>query len=492
MKRFKINKYILFGLGVLVTGALFLLGQHGHDTSAADGAPVSALIGVVALTEAEKAGLNDEDQKMMLAVKKLALQTADDAMKGLIKQDELAALISGASLELKGSDGKSEGAKKLEEHLFELKDIARKQGTSLAELQLKLNDQATGGKSIAQVMAENKEEIKRVYNQGSGNKQFMILVNHKGEFVARPYDPTDKAAGPHASIADVGTPGNSSSIASSISTATILRMGGDAPIQSQYRNTPWVFDLCNLVNVGMDMPFAVWYDEQAKQGASATSAEGASKPLSQYAYTLKSAEYKKEATLLGFTQEFSMDFERLQSDILGKGRTDVINRINTAVLANIVTSATAYNTSASFGTRAAANVNDWLVLAAMCAQVDSATFGANANAAIMSTFKKYNLGTLQTTQMDWIDVPSVLSNLSLIGNPAMTADQVLAGDFKQYNILLRGGLIVKVGYNGTDFAENRFSTVMEQFYFDYISSLRTPAIVKGADFATVKTALTEA
>jgi hypothetical protein len=212
-------------------------------------------------------------------------------------------------------------------------------------------------------------------------------------------------------------------------------------------------------------------------------------PLHNEAY-LKSAEYKKEATLLGFTQEFSLDFQRLQSDILGKGRIDVINRINTAVLANIITAGTAYNTQASFGTRAAANVNDWLALAAMAAQVDSATFGANANAAIMSTYKKYNLGTLQTTEMEWLDVPSVLSNLSLIGNPAMAADNVLVGDFKQYNILLRGGLIVKVGYNGTDFAENRFSTVMEQYYFDYISTLRTPAIVKGTTFATVKTAIT--
>ena len=185
-----------------------------------------------------------------------------------------------------------------------------------------------------------------------------------------------------------------------------------------------------------------------------------------------------------------MDFERLQGDILNKGKVDLVNRINTAILANIITAATAYNTSASFGTRAANAVNDWVALAAMAAQVDSATFGANANAAIMSTFKKYNIGTLQTSQFEWIDTPDVLSNLAMIGNPAMGADDVLVGDFKQYNILLRGGLIVKVGYNGTDFVENRFSTVLEQFYFDYISSLRTPAIVKGTTFATAKAAIT--
>jgi hypothetical protein len=46
-----------------------------------------------------------------------------------------------------------------------------------------------------------------------------------------------------------------------------------------------------------------------------------------------------------------------------------------------------------------------------------------------------------------------------------------------------------VGYNGTDFGDNKFSTVMEQFYYDYISTVRKVAIVSGPDFATVKAAI---
>lgn len=480
MKSLKLNKYVVIAIGLFVAVALFILGKG--DAGVQDYALATAP--VVTLTAAEKEGFNENEQKVILAVKKMAEQMKGSFLEGAISKEELKEALTGIEKELKTDAGKS-----LKEQFEELKEMAKKQGTTLQELGLKLNGVETGNKSIAQVMEEQKEELRKTYNNGSGVKQYMILVNEKGQFVARPYDPT-KAAGPHASTADVGGGGNTASIASSINAATILRMGGDAPIQSQYRNTPWVFDLCNLVNVGVDTPFAIWYDEQAKQGASATVAEGGTKPKTQYAYTLQSSQYKKEATLLGFSQEFSMDFERLQSDILGKGRIDVINRINTAVLANIISAATAYNTSASFGTRAAANVNDWLVLAAMAAQVDNATFGANANAAIMSTFKKYNLGTQQTTTMEWIDTPDVLSNLAKIGNPAMGADDILVGDFKQYNILLRGGLIVKVGYNGTDFADNMFSTVIEQFYYDYISTLRTPAIVKGQTFAAVKALLT--
>lgn len=480
MKKFKINKYMAIAIGLFITVGLFLLGR----TEEAAGM-VIANGPVIALTEAEKAGFSENEQKVILAVKKMAEQMKAGFKEGLVSKEEIAALIANIKLDPTAGDA----AKTLKEQLNDLQEMAKKQGTTLTELGLKMNGVESGNKSIAQVLEEQKEELKNVYQRGSGVKEFMIQVNEKGQFVARPFDRT-KAAGPHATIDAVGGGGNTSSIAHSLTTAAILRAAGDAPIQGQYRNTPWVFDLCNLVNVGFELPIAIWYDEQAKQGASTEVAEGGTKPLSQYAYTLKSAEYKKEATLLGFTDEFNLDFERLQSDILGKGRVDVINRINTAVLARIITAATAYNTQASFGTRPAANVNDWVALAAMAAQVDNATFGANANAAVMSTFKKYNLGTAQTDDKAWLNIPDVLKQLAFIGNPAMAADDVLVGDFKQYNILLRGGLIMKVGYNGTDFAENRYSTVLEQYYFDYISALRQVAIVKGQTFATVKTAIT--
>ena len=80
----------------------------------------------------------------------------------------------------------------------------------------------------------------------------------------------------------------------------------------------------------------------------------------------------------------------------------------------------------------------------------------------------------------------------MVGNAGVGADDVIVGDFKQYNILLRGGLIMKVGYNGTNFAENKFSVVLEQYYFDYISTIRAKALVKGTTFATVKAAIATA
>lgn len=375
--------------------------------------------------------------------------------------------------------------------LAAVKAIAEKQGTTLTELTMKIDTGDAVTKSISEVLKGDEEELRKLYTQRNGQKTYMVTMNNKGAMVMKPFDET-KTAGPNASISGING-GTAASISQSLDAATLLRIGAGSPIYGQYRNTPWVFDLCNTINGSFNssMPFAMWFDEQAKTGASANVTEGATKPTMQYIYALKSATYKKEAALVGFTEEFHLDFAQLESDIMGKSRIDVINRVNQAILPNIVTAATAYNTSASFtGGTPISSANDFDAIAAMAAQVDNATFGsARANAAVMSTYKKYRMGITKNTQGSYLNPPDVLSGIGFVGNPSMAADDALVGDLKQYQILLRGGLIVRVGYNGTDFAQNMFSVVLEQFYFDYISDIRKVAIVKGPDFATVKTAI---
>lgn len=474
----------MMGISLIVAVALFVVGKgEGHD--AAQGI-ITANIGLITLTEAEKSGFSEGEKKVIAAVEKLCGQVQTKANQGLISKEEIGAFMKGVQETYKNDEILA-----LSESLKKLDDVAKAQGTSLAEMELKLQS-ANGGsfKSIGEVLQENEAELKKVYLNGSGTKTFMMQVNAKGELVMKPFDTTAKAAGPHATTGGVGGVGNTASIAATIDAASLLRIGGNSQIVSSYRNNSWVFDLANVVNAGFEMPFAMWYEEVAKQGASATVAEGATKPATQYSYNLKTNPYKKEATLVSFTEEFAMDFPRLQDDIVNKGRVDVINRINTAILANITTAATAYSSSVAFkGGSVVANVNDFDALAAMAAQVDNVTFGATANTAVMSTYKKYRMGITKSTQGEYVDRPSVLDNLAFVGNPDMAADAVLVGDLKAYNIILRGGFIVKIGYNGTDFAENKFSVVMEQYYFDYISAIRQAAIVKGPDFATVKTAI---
>lgn len=228
-------------------------------------------------------------------------------------------------------------------------------------------------------------------------------------------------------------------------------------------------------------------DEKEVVGSSATVAEGGTKPKVNYSYELKSSTYNKEAQLLQFTDEFTMDFGELEQRILENGRTDLINSISSKILPNIQAAATGYTTATEFkGGEVVSNPHDFDVIAAMAAQVDSATFGgASTNVALMDTFKKYRMGISKDNENSYVNSPDVLNGVSFVGNPDVTVGDLIVGDFKQYNILLRGGIIVKVGYNGTDFAENKFSVVLEQFYFDYISSIRSKALVSDT-FSNVK------
>jgi len=313
----------------------------------------------------------------------------------------------------------------------------------------------------------------------------------------KPIDMT-KTTGLEATIAGVPA-GAVASITQALDAATLLRVGAGSMINSQYRNSAWIFDLCNTINASYisAQPFAMWFDEQPKVGASATVVEGTTKPSSQYIYQLNSATYKKEATLIGITEEFHIDFAQLESDLLNKGRIDVINRVNQAILPDIITAATVYNSSAAFkgSSGGVPNVNDYDAIAALAAQVDNATFGgAKTNVAIMGTNKKYRMGLTKNTLGSYLNPPDVLNGVSFVGNPSVDTafpgvEGLIAGDLKQFNIILRGGLIVRVGYNGNDFGNNQFSTVMEQFYYDYISTVRKVAIVQGPDFATVKAAI---
>jgi hypothetical protein len=157
----------------------------------------------------------------------------------------------------------------------------------------------------------------------------------------------------------------------------------------------------------------------------------------------------------------------------------------------LLAAATAYNTGTSYKNGAVVTpYNDYLAIDAAAAQVDATTFGGRANAAIMSTYKYHRVNTQMDTQGRFLMPPAALNGISQLGNPAMGLDDLIVGDLKQFNLILRGGLIVRVGYNGTDFAQNMFSTVIEQYYYDYISAIRAVAIVKGQTFAAIKTAIT--
>jgi hypothetical protein len=378
-----------------------------------------------------------------------------------------------------------------EEFKTKMEAIAKDQGKTLGALRDAIS---TSGMqkvdSIYDVLKKDEVELNKIFERRSDNIAYEIKMNSKGEIFARRYLGAEKAAYSHATIDQVDNNANVASIAHSLSLGTILRMGSDAPIVSQFRNTPYIFDLCDTVETSS--PIATWMEELPKEGGSSNHVEGTSKPLSQYFHVIKSSDYKTEATLLTFTNKFNLDFARLQQEAIIGARADLVNRINASVQTDLFASATAYNQGATFAPLIdKENPNDFDAIAAMAAQAESATFGGvTSNAVLMSTLKKYAIGLTTDNTLAYINAPDVIRNMAFVGNPGVpNVDSVIVGDFKQYKILLRGGMIMRVGYNGIDFAENKFSVVLEQDYFNYISAIRATALVKGTTFATVKTAI---
>lgn len=379
-----------------------------------------------------------------------------------------------------------------EEFQQKIDGILEKQGLTLADIQEKMSTGSATIKTIEDVLKEHEAELRQIASRGNGVKEFMLSYTPKGEIIFQPFNRmASKAPGPTGTVDNLGG-GNLSSVLQNISESQILRMGANSQIIDNYANNAWIFELVNTTTADFyTSHLATYWEELPREGSPANVSEGGTKPLVQYRYALRSHSYKKAAQLLQFTEEFNIDFRKLSDDIMGKGRRDLRNFINGEVLTDIVNQATLYNTADEFtaGSQPIQNVNNYDAIAAMAAQVDNATFGNMANAALMSTFQKYRMGIEKSTVGDYINRPSVIDPIRFVGNPSMGADDVVVGDLKQYNVIMRGGLIVRVGHNGTDFAENKFSVVMEQFYWNYISAARKSAIVKGATFAAVKAAI---
>ncbi len=379
-----------------------------------------------------------------------------------------------------------------------VKEAAVKQGAEVAAIKMLVTSNSEKGEDVATFMDKNKEKISAAH-KNKDTFEFMIYSNDSGKFeakeVAKSTNGTYSFKGPHATVAGVGGGGNVASIFQSISAAGILRAIPNAAFESNYRNNQWLFPYLGVETVGMENRTAFWFDEETVIGGSTIVAEGAAKPYVQYGATLRNADYRKRAVVMEFTEEFSTDFSFLQSRFLGQARIDLLNDINQDVYTRLVAATTAYQAGDATAFKAAnggvvANANNYDVLVALATKVNNATFGANANAAIMSTYKAGAMAITKDTQGRYLDAPQYLDSMAMIENPSVGNDDIIVGDLTQYKLQLRGGMIVRAGMAGNNLIENKMTYVMEQYYFDYIPAKRVPALVKGGTFAAVKTLLT--
>jgi len=81
-----------------------------------------------------------------------------------------------------------------------------------------------------------------------------------------------------------------------------------------------------------------------------------------------------------------------------------------------------------------------------------------------------------------------LSGLVIISSTNMTSDNFLVGDFTKFNVRVREGVNIQVGYEGDDFARNMVSILAEARLCSFVKQNDTGAFVTG-DFTTAIAAL---
>lgn len=398
----------------------------------------------------KKDGLTGETLKMAEAMEAAFAPAFAGVNKGLTEA-EVDSLIDKA---LKNKD-------LTEDQIKTIKETASAVRTQAAEIEkLKSNAIETQEENFLETLKAAEKELKAIQKTKVGVKEFVI-----------------KAPG----VTTTATSGSTRALTNSVSAFTAQRMG-DGPMNLINRADPFVLD---YVNVGTtNSSVLIWFDELAKEGDFAITAEGAVKPMVQYRFERKSASYDKAAGYTQITDEFERDFPGLYTTIRRLMVTDCKLKIADLILTNLISVTPTFSYT---GLNAKIdNADNFAAIKAAVVGSKSLYFTPNvlflnpADAAIMSLTK--------STTGEYIMYPFDQMFDAVIEDPRITAGTFLLGDLSNYNVDMYGDIIVKIGYINDDLIRNQFTVVVEQFFFQYISSNKLGGLVKGT-FSTIKTAL---
>lgn len=361
-----------------------------------------------------------------------------------------------------------------------LKAILGGQADIIAGLQQKIATQEADGESVYKVLEGKADEIKKVYNAGAGQVSINLgyqLKDGKYQLVAKAVD-----------VHNTTITGANASLTESLTTAAILRAGSDSDrIETIRRTTPWILE---FVSVGPTSAASItWFDEVPKQGDFAVTAEGAVKPMLLYTFNRTSAAYRKAAGRIKITEEFNNDFPRIVGTIENLMKVDCRNEMNDLILVDMIANASSYSNPVLVGQ--IDNADNYGAIAAVAGQLGNSYYTPNVlvmnnNQAFVSASQKGSDGQYINPEMILKEINS--AGLNIIKHPSVAYDNFFLGDGSVYQVLLKGDLVVRIGYSNDDFDRNQYSLVVEQYFYSYIPESKKVGLVY-ASFADVKASI---
>lgn len=254
------------------------------------------------------------------------------------------------------------------------------------------------------------------------------------------------------------------------------------------RGKPFILDFVTVGNT--DAPAIVWFDEVPRQGDFAVTAEGAIKVLIEYEFVRTTADYRKAAGRVIITEEFDKDYPRLVSKIMQLMNIDCKNAMNALILTDMIAQASPFTFA---GLNQLIQTPDYYAaIGAVICQLQSFFYEPNVlvlnpvDAWTMRLTKDLN-GRYQMSPLNGPDGKTYEFG-AIIVDPRVAIGYAFVGDGSIYNVDLRGDIIVRMGYSTGDFEANQYTLLVEQYFFNYISTARKPGFVY-FNFNTVQAAI---
>lgn len=332
-----------------------------------------------------------------------------------------------------------------------------------------INTLKESGKSEEKTLKDVLEGLKTSFADHTKRRTGAVEIEYN-------FDSRTKAA----AVTAISTGG---SVTNNITGATALRLG-DGPLFEIKRGRPFILD---FVNVGeTNQPFLIWWDEVAKQGNFAVTAEGVIKPLVQYEFVRRSSDYKKIAGYMVLTDEFMNDLPNLVTNIRRLAEIDIMNGLNANILTDMIAALPVFTYAGLNGS--IYHADDYGAIGAAITQIQQLFFQPtvlvlNPADAWKMRLTKDDVGRYQMP-------PFAMNGQTfefgqVIVDPRIALGNFLVGDGSTWNVDMKGGLIIRIGYNQDDFIKNQQTLLVEQYYYDYISDNRKGAWVYG-NFSVIK------
>lgn len=474
------RRFMLMATAAIITVLLFLFGGHAHAGEVLATAPVA-----ITLTEEEKTGFTEAEQKMLLAVKKLMAVKGDEFKSGLIDTKGL----NDAIKEMKDGLTTVE-IKALKDEIEKLQGIMKTQGLAMKTLQ----ETGTGGAdgtSFEEAWETNLESIKDIRATGQGFKRFYLgdYVPEKkedGTVKAKPKNSVDGIKSIFRKAAGITSVANSTASSPSSVTNPYSPFPTQLPDIIAVRRNPNL--ALNFVDRGTtNSAVMTWTEEGNSEGDAAITAEGVLKPLQDKKFVDRITKAKKIAGHIIVTEEMENDTPRIATAVRRLFEENVMRKYDDQVYADIIAAVGGYVSTALDDQ--IDNADDYAAIGAAICQLQ--TLNAVADLVVLNPADKWRMRlTKSTGDGQYLLPPFTVGDQTFDGISVVTSNKVAAGNFlvgesKTYKVDEYKPFSLRVGWQNDDFVKNQFTIVGEIRFHSYIATNDLVAWCY-TSFATVK------